>query len=70
MDMRMKSCGFAESLHDRDHTGPEANFFERGGAHELSNRLVSAAGELAEELAMMEEVEAEHLGDGENPHRV
>jgi len=58
-----KSSCFAECLHDRDHAGPEAFFFESGSAHELFEGLVSATGELTEKLTVMEEVDSEHLGD-------
>jgi hypothetical protein len=59
--MRMKSCGFAEGLYDRDHAGPEAFLLESGGGHELSYRLVGATGELTEKLAVMEKVDSQHL---------
>ena len=48
----------------------KAAFFEGGSVHELSYRLVGTTGELAEKLAVMEEVHSEHFGDGENPHGV
>jgi hypothetical protein len=57
-------------LHDRDHAGPQAFFFESGGGHELSYRLVSATGELTEKLAVMEKVDSQHLWDRKNPHGV
>jgi hypothetical protein len=70
MNMRMKSSGFAEGLNDGDHARTKALFFESGGAHELLDGLVSASGELAEKLAVVEEVGSEHFGNRENPHRV
>ena len=48
----------------------KAAFFEGGSVHELTYRLVGTTGELAEKLAVVEEVDSEHLWDGKNPHRV
>ena len=70
MNMWVESGGFPEGLDDADHAGTKALFLESRGAHELSNRLVSATGELTEKLTMVEKVDPEHLGDGKNPHRV
>src|SRR3990172_4896432 len=70
MDMWMKSRCFPEGLYHGDHCRAKALFFEGGSVHELSYRLVGTTGELAEKLAVMEEVHSEHFGDGENPHRV
>lgn len=70
MDMWMKSGGLSESLDDGDHARTKAVMFESCGAHELLDGLVGASGELAEKLAVVEEVAPEHLGDRENPHRV
>jgi hypothetical protein len=66
----VKSSGFAEGLNDADHARTKAVLFESCGAHELVDGLVSASGELAEKLAVVEEVRPEHLWDRENPHRV
>jgi len=70
MDMRMKSRGVAKRLHDGNHSWAKALFVESGGGHKLPQGFVSAPGELAEKLAVMEEVDSEHLGDGKNPHCV
>lgn len=70
MNVGVKSRRFPESLHDGDHSRVKALFFECGRVHELSYRLVGTTGELAQKLAVMEEVHSEHLGDGENPHGV
>jgi len=67
MDMWMKSCRFPESLYDGDHSRAKAAFFEGGSVHELTYRLVGTTRELAEKLAVVEEVDSEHLGDGKHP---
>lgn len=63
MDMSMKSRRFPESLYDGDDSRAKALFFEGGGVHELAYRLAGTTGELAEKLAVMEEVHSQHFGD-------
>jgi hypothetical protein len=60
----------AEGLNDGDHAWTKALLFEGGGAHELLEGLVSASRELTGKLAVVEEVDSEHLWDRENPHRM
>ena len=56
-----------EGLDGDDHGGPRALVLD-GSDHELMNGLVSGLGELGEELAVEEEVGAEHFGNGETPN--
>ena len=70
MDMRMKSCRFPKCLYDGNHSWTKTLFFEGGGGHKLCYRLVGTSGELAEKLAVVEEVDSEHFWDRKNPHGV
>lgn len=56
-----------ERLAHRDHTGAEVSLFAGRHGHQLASGLPGRGAERAEELAVMHEVGAKELGDGEDP---
>ncbi|HUP24377.1 MAG TPA: hypothetical protein VNB06_15705, partial [Thermoanaerobaculia bacterium] len=60
----------AGRLHDRHHAGAEAVFVGRRLGHQLPDGVPGDLAELAEQLAMVQEVWSQQLGHGECPHGV
>jgi hypothetical protein len=56
-----------ERLGHRDHAGAEALLLAGRHGHQLAHGLPGRGAERAEELSVMHEVRAKHLGDGEDP---
>jgi hypothetical protein len=59
----------AGSLHDGDHPGPKCLIAHRSD-YQLEHRLPRRTGKPPEQLSMVQEVRAQHLGDHEDPLRV
>jgi hypothetical protein len=69
MQMRVPFQAVREGLYRDDHSGARLLVLDSRG-HEFLNGFVSGPGELGEELAVEEEVRAEHFGNGKTPNGV
>ena len=67
VDVRMGVELVPERPGHRDHTGTKALLLVGRHGHRLADGLPGRGAERAEELPVVHEVGAKHLGDGENP---
>ncbi len=67
VQMRIPSQVVRECLYGGDHADANVVVLDSGG-HELVDGFVAGAGELGEQLAVEEKLEAEHFGNGKSPN--
>ncbi len=67
VQMRIPNQVIGEGLYGDDHADANVLVIDSSG-HELMDSFVAGPGELGEELAVEEEVAAEHFGNGETPN--
>ena len=69
VQVRIPNQVVGECLDGGDHADANVFIIDSSG-HELVDGFVAGAGEFGEELAVEEEVRAEHFGNGKTPNRM